>query len=386
MKVQSETWEDCSRHTCSQKSTTNPLLLSSQPTMIPSEISLDKCCGPPWIRRILPRQRESAWVSADEENGNPAEVTNNNFGRVLFSPLECDGSFETSNLYSKSPFITTKDRAIHNDKSKRFPDAVHPNASFTNQTPNFQSTNTLSTQEESDDTDSDDVSTDQSVEGIDYTVEIAAESTDDLLDCPRILTNAMIQQLHHFLPDALKMNPWHRCFAIGRDGDSFIKLLDSCSSFNQSILVIRTVQGHVLGGFASQAWRAPGGYTKSSAYYGTGQSFLFGSHPEERISGLDAEPLSVPENMDAPLQIFAWTGSNDYCQICDTYRQVVCMGGEGDFGWIIRENFARGQSGRCRTYKNPPLVPGGLFEIADVEVYGLQSIFDSSFIISSSRI
>jgi hypothetical protein len=211
-----------------------------------------------------------------------------------------------------------------------------------------------------------------------YTV---PESLEDLLHCPRILTEAMVHQLHSCLPESLTMNPWHRCFAIARDGDSFIKLLDSCSTFTYTLLVIRTVDGQVLGGFASQPWQAvPDRITKQGAYYGTGQSFLFASCPEEIIPGLDAESHAERSLSETPLQIFSWTGSNDYCQICDTNRQVICMGGGGDFGWILRDHLTRGQTGHCRTFGNPPLVPGGSFEVADVEVYGLQSMLDASFV------
>ena len=361
--------------------------LSSQPT---HQNTIYDCCSPPWMRRILPLSRESAWSSRrnedrDDDEENQTVKIENDFGKVLVSPLECKGlfAFEQSDLHletNEPPAVLTHwplSKVVGEDRKQQLPGSP---------------TTTISTQEESsDDDEKSDTTISRDYLSFDlasndsYFAELAPESSEDLLHCPRILTNAMIHQLHHFLPQGLKMNPWERCFAIGRDGDSFIKLLDSCSAYTFSILVIRTVQGHVVGGFASQPWQAQDGFTKRGAYYGTGQSFLFGSCPEERITGLDAEPGSTPANLEAPLQIFSWTGSNDYCQICDTSRQVVCMGGGGDFGWIIRDHFARGQTGRCRTYKNPPLVPGGLFEIADVEVYGLQSIFDSSLISSSSR-
>ena len=47
------------------------------------------------------------------------------------------------------------------------------------------------------------------------------------------------------------------------------------------------------------------------------------------------------------------------------------MGGEGDFGLIVQDKFAIGETGRSMTYRNPPLVSGGHFEIAALEVYGI---------------
>ena len=55
------------------------------------------------------------------------------------------------------------------------------------------------------------------------------------------------------------------------------------------------------------------------------------------------------------------------------------MGGQGDFGWRVQENFEVGQTGYSMTYGNPPLVPSGFFEVAEFEVYGLAPalFFDS---------
>ena len=56
------------------------------------------------------------------------------------------------------------------------------------------------------------------------------------------------------------------------------------------------------------------------------------------------------------------------------------MGGEGDFGWIVQDNFSRGQTGPCRTFANPPLLPPAerVFQVADLEIYGLQPLFYAS--------
>jgi len=205
---------------------------------------------------------------------------------------------------------------------------------------------------------------------------VAPEDPDDLLHCPRILTESMMQQIHQFLRDTVKTNTWERSFAIGRDGDSFRTLLDYCAPYTYSLIVIRTVQGHILGGFASRNWQVQDGFQQRQSYYGTGQSFLFSTHPEASIDGFDAEPqvakYSKSHNNEPPLQFFSWTGTNDYCQLCSLDKQVLCMGGEGGFGWTVQDNFERGQSGRCRTYGNPP------FKITDFEVYDLQSIFSRS--------
>ena len=61
----------------------------------------------------------------------------------------------------------------------------------------------------------------------------------DLEQCPRILTDSMIEQLQR---DGLATGgcTWERCFAIGRDGDSYITLLDRCAPYQQTLLAVRT--------------------------------------------------------------------------------------------------------------------------------------------------
>ncbi len=322
-------------------------MLTKRP--LPKKPNVDSCCSPPWIRRLLPPSKSSVWLkSADDVD--------------QFSSFDDDDNMM---LIKESNLVSAVTTPMKKTDTTRLWDRKR------------DSPTTVSTQDSSsDDADSSEEDLrDSSVTDHDFLH--CEESLED--HCPRILTKDMMQQLHSCLPESLQMNSWHRCFALGRDGDSFIKLLDSCSAFTYTLLVIRTVEGHVLGGFASQPWQAASDRsTKPGAYYGTGQSFLFASCPEEGISGLDAEARTTFSG--TPLQIFSWTGSNDYCQICDTHRQMICMGGGGDFGWILRDHLTRGQTGRCRTFGNPPLVPGGSFDVADVEVYGLQSMWDASFL------
>lgn len=207
-----------------------------------------------------------------------------------------------------------------------------------------------------------------SVEEEHYPVEIETESASSLRTCPRLLTDSMIQQLHDSLPDALQMNKWERCFAIGRDGDSFLTFTQFCAPYQYTLIAIKTVSGHLLGGFATESW---GGKRKKHSYYGTGQSFVFCDHPAV-LPGYDADLDPTKE-----LSLYSWSGDNNYCQICNSGEQKLAMGGVGDFGLIVQENFNRGQTGRCRTYNNPPLTPdpAGLFEIESLEVYGMVPLY-----------
>jgi TLD len=243
-----------------------------------------------------------------------------------------------------------------------------------------------------------------------YPVELQREDASNLLSCPRILTTSMMQQLHdEGLPESLQMNVWERCFAIGRDGDSFLTLLDYCAPYTQTLVCIRTTRGHVLGGFVSHPWKSPEGHGNRHAYYGSsGVSFLFCSHPGQVVtttssygnsSSTDSIPVATTspgdstctsKNKKKELQIYKWTGYNDYCQICNVEEAKLAMGGHGDFGLIVEDNFWHGQTGHCSTYNNPPLIPNnnnsnsnendndnsddlndGFFEVEAFEIYGL---------------
>jgi hypothetical protein len=286
------------------------------------------------------------------------EILVNEYGLALLAPLDCLGlhRFDHHELHlSEPPCCKTLDEG-------KLPTVRRVQSSSGILTVTTQEELlTVTTQEELDDFEDD-----ESLRG--KIPQLLPESPDDLLYCPRVLTPHMMQQIHQKLPDALKMNTWDRCFAIGRDGDSFLTFVDCCRPFTYSLVVIRTLQGHILGGFASRPWNVQEGDKHS--YYGTGQSFLFATHPVD-----DTAP-----NDPTLLKFYSWTGSNDYCQICDVDKQILCMGGEGDFGWIVKDNFDVGQTGRSLTYENPPLCPTWppIFEIADFEVYGLQPLWTPS--------
>ena len=227
--------------------------------------------------------------------------------------------------------------------------------------------------------------------------------------CPRLLTLEHVHELRQHLPTPLLQSyTWERCFAIGLHGDSFRTLVQTCQDYAHTVVVIRTTRGELLGGFASEPWRTTTTTTtkttssqspsptfrrprqqqqrrQQSAYYGTGQSFVFASHPATVEPAPNCHPNDTNHNINDSsssntpsqpplLHVYPWTGHNDYCQICDSQRRVLCMGGVGEFGWIVSDDFTVGQTGHCATFGNPPLTTSSSsFDIADLEIYGLAS-------------
>lgn len=178
---------------------------------------------------------------------------------------------------------------------------------------------------------------------------------EDVGSCPRLLTEEQMLALRDHLPFSLRDNVWERRFAISRDGDSFITLLKLCQGYKNTIVVIRSMNGDILGGFVNAEW----GFKSKKQYYGSGQSFVFGTN-------------STDNDNDA-IRVYRWTGENDYCQICDPDKRLLGMGGVGDFGWIVSDDFRYCRTGACATFGNPPLSRDLAFEIDSFECYGLKS-------------
>ena len=198
-----------------------------------------------------------------------------------------------------------------------------------------------------------------------YPVQIEPEDEVTLDYAPRLLSESMFHELvNDAIPRNLRMYKWKRIFTIARDGDAFITMIEKCSMYKHTLVVIKTTKGHTIGGFASEPWKNQDGFDKRHSYFGTGVCFLFTDH--------------IPDNDNAnknkQVMTYKWSGMNDYCQICDVDRRKIAMGGgEGDFGLIVEDSFLRGSSGHCATFNNPPLIPGidGTFDILGFEVYGL---------------
>lgn len=216
---------------------------------------------------------------------------------------------------------------------------------------------------------------DEILEGdTEYPVFLVPESPSALISCPRILSPRMLEQLVDNLPPTVKTMTWKRLFALGRDGDSFEMMLDRVHTFTNTIVVVETTWGHILGGYASAPWDRQGGMTRS--FYGSGQSFLFANHPDDGSSFNDDD--------DDELHVYKWTGNNNYCQVCDVDDGQLAMGGGGAFGLIVEENFSKGSTGRCSTFDNPALIPasmrrkaGGTFDVLNMEVYGFSSMVEA---------
>jgi TLD len=242
-------------------------------------------------------------------------------------------------------------------------DVIHPLDSIDYQTNTKPDWNTTNNQEiNPNDTCDDDVSLD---------FQMVPEPKSILMDCPQILNQAMRSQLLSYLPASVQIMTCQRLFTLARDGDSFLPMIHRCNAFHHTLLVIETVEGYILGGYTCFPWGKQA-CTAGRSYYGSGQSFLFASHP-------DGFPIKSVASQNIELQVFTWTRENDLFQLCNVVEEKLAMGGGGNFGLAIQDNFSRGTTACCSTFGNPALIPfhtniGGTFDVLNLEIYGFASM------------
>lgn len=198
------------------------------------------------------------------------------------------------------------------------------------------------------------------------------------------------------LPSTLHHRPWKRIYSLARDGDSFVTFRHrmeewhggsstSCSSTSNSghqgrhsnqsstLLVVKTSNGEIIGGYADipiVPWASTG--SNSAA-----KSCLF---------KLNIITNTKTASLEVVVDVY---GKQESCMlsnkkiIFDSTRRIIAFGGsdsakpsfddDAGFGLCLTDNFVRGTTSKCAAYQmNAPLIsdPGGIFDVLDVEVWG----------------
>jgi hypothetical protein len=232
-----------------------------------------------------------------------------------------------------------------------------------------------------------------------FPVDVVPEPQDVMEDCPRLLSEAVMQYLtEHGLPVVIKMRRWVRAYSLARDGDSFEMMMTLVSPHKFSLMVVKTTQGEVFGGFVDSPWDSG----KAFGFYGGGQAFLFSLYQDPTFDyngngdgdgdqqdsdnkntrrHIKTSPKLSSSSLgeggghqhEEQVTIYGWTGANTYFQVCDESKGSFAMGGggaDGTFGLCVEDCFWKGSTGPCDTYGNAPLAKQQQFEIVDFEVYG----------------
>lgn len=119
------------------------------------------------------------------------------------------------------------------------------------------------------------------------------------------------------------------------------------------VLAVSDVQGNVFGAFINEPLKV------ASHYYGSGECFLWKTvrrrlpcPPSEAGGGDDQTGYDL--HPDKAVEVFHWTGRNDYVVLSEsTFLSVG--GGDGRYGLWLNDTLDRGTSARCPAFDNEVL-------------------------------
>lgn len=153
---------------------------------------------------------------------------------------------------------------------------------------------------------------------------------------------------------------WHLLWATCTHGTSLHHLLRSVASEAALLLVLRDSEGRCFGAFVPTLREPPADGT-ASAFYGTGEGFLFALAtltlpplPELQLSSPTPGRRGHDEHICA--YTYHWAkGRNEHFVRSDHDRLVLGSGGRSGVGLTCDSDLRFGSSGHCDTYDNPPL-------------------------------
>ena len=172
------------------------------------------------------------------------------------------------------------------------------------------------------------------------------------------------------LPQTVAACRWKRAYSLARDGDSFDSCLHLTRKERRSLMVIRTDDGQIFGGYADSPWKA-----FHCNYYGSAQACLWKFTTNEDQDSASPNQQIEPVGPDQ-IKVFKWTGLNRYIQYCDVTHRILAFGGGGEagsFGLCVEKDFQKGTTGPCATFGNEPLCEEEHFNIVDLEIWGFKT-------------
>merc|ERR1712150_50971 len=141
---------------------------------------------------------------------------------------------------------------------------------------------------------------------------------------------------------------WHLLYTTGKDGFSFQTVKNAVGSLHEVLIIIRTTENILLGGFASEHVKFDG------KVHGNPDNFIF-----------------AKDNTDGSVGIFS-AGADGAAKFHVASKDSITFGPdtEKNVALYISEHLMHGKSTSSSTYQNPPLVPGADFKIKSLEIWG----------------
>ena len=162
-----------------------------------------------------------------------------------------------------------------------------------------------------------------------------------LTHCPHV-PESLVEQLAAAL---LPSYPDHTPKLLFRSAEqaTLTQLLDAARGQMNTLLIVVTADGDVLGSFQEEPWRY------AASFYGTGKSRVFRVGEEGEI------------------EWFEWSKVNSFFQL-STETQLI-VGGGNRHAIFLDAMLKHGASGECLTFRSPPLVESSEFECEVVELW-----------------
>ncbi|XP_046675698.1 GTPase-activating protein skywalker isoform X1 [Homalodisca vitripennis] len=179
----------------------------------------------------------------------------------------------------------------------------------------------------------------------------------------RIVDHDDLFTLWSWLPVRITMYQPVLLYTTEEHGCSLTTFFVRVEHHEPTLLMIKTCNNEVFGAYCSSRWQERNlkdDRGNRTAYFGTGETFLFSLYPERaKYPWVGMEGDSV--NHSAELFMAADS------------KMITIGGGDGQAIWMD-ENLRFGKTDRCQTFNNPPLCTSRDFEIRVLEVYGFGSV------------
>jgi len=222
------------------------------------------------------------------------------------------------------------------------------------------------------------------------------DNEDSLISSPPILSPFMVDMLvEDGLPWSLQDCQFNRIFSSSRDGESFSTFMRSVRGYGQTIIVAKTSDGRIVGGYATDVWSGrkqqsegsspnhaflfaiepPSAKTKHQAPISTNTSFIpglgdLGTSPTSALD-FDFGQLSLSKHHDnnnnnKKPHVNIFKPSQKFKQACQISNKMISMvDGDNNLSLSIGNSFSRGVS--CTRDDRQEE-----FTIVDFEVYSLE--------------
>ena len=206
---------------------------------------------------------------------------------------------------------------------------------------------------------------------------ILGTTADDVSCHPHVLSPPLMESLLAFVPESLTQHNFLLKYSLVRDGANLFTLLRQIRASDITFLAIETIDGHVFGCYASQAWRLAQGW------YGSKDSFLW----KMRRSRLETTKSIVQQAyQESEIQVYPYRMGNVAVQYC-SHEEGLTMG-QGEVlpsnnrsgkhyghGLHIDPSLLHGTTSSSETFGNPCLVNaeerGACFDVSNIEVWTL---------------